>query len=239
MNPTNQADIDFQSALEALLTDEKEIQESYLLQFSDMVPSELKSLLDAWPRIPLSRKLLLLDQLNALADVNTLVSFDDLGIALLADSDAPVRQRAVRLLIECEEERLIPTYLDMLANDTETTVRAETATTLGLFVLLGEFEEISAESQKLVVDALMAAANADENEPNIRRRALESLGFSSRMEVPTLIQSAFNRENPDWKASALFAMGQSQFFLQISQKVDHLGLDRHVQCRYGLITNNQ
>jgi HEAT repeat protein len=38
---------------------------------------------------------------------------------------------------------------------------------------------------------------------------LESLGYSSRPEVVTLIESTFHRENPEWQASALLAMGRS------------------------------
>jgi HEAT repeat protein len=48
-----------------------------------------------------------------------------------------------------------------------------------------------------------------QDEPSVRRRALEALGFSSRMEVPVLIESAFKRQDPAWKASAIFAMGRS------------------------------
>jgi HEAT repeat protein len=48
-----------------------------------------------------------------------------------------------------------------------------------------------------------------EGEASVRRRALEALGFSSREEVPVLIESAFKRQDPDWQASALFAMGRS------------------------------
>jgi HEAT repeat protein len=59
-----------------------------------------------------------------------------------------------------------------------------------------------------VEDALLASANG-EDQVIIRRNALESLGFSSRPEAVTLIESAFRRENPDWQASALFAMGRS------------------------------
>ena len=43
----------------------------------------------------------------------------------------------------------------------------------------------------------------------VRRAALESLGYSSRPEVTTLIESAFHREDPAWQASALIAMGRS------------------------------
>jgi len=209
MTPFDQEELSFQVVLDFLLEEVEPVSERHLLQFSDLIPEDLESLLDAWPRISLNRKTLLLDQLIALADVNTLVSFDDLGRALLEDAEAPVRQRAVRLLVECNDGRLIPRFIDMLTTDSENAVRAEVASTLGLFVQLGEFNEISAESKLLVEETLLKVTHTDEEEPNIRRRALESLGFSSRLEISTLIQSAFDREDPDWRASALFAMGRT------------------------------
>jgi len=209
MTPIDQEELSFQTVLNALLEEAGGIQERHLLQFSDLVPEDLESLLDVWPRISLDRKIHLLEQLNALADINTLVSFDDLGRALLEDADAPVRKHAVRLLVECDDRRLIPSFIEILTNDPENTVRAEVASTLGLFVHLGELNRIPTESKQMVEDILLTVTNADNEEPNIRRRALESLGFSSRMEIPTLIQSAFEREDPDWRASALFAMGRT------------------------------
>jgi HEAT repeat protein len=209
MTPIDQEELSFQVVLDLLLDKEGHLPERHLLQFSDILPADLESLLDAWPSISLDQKALLLDRLNALAEVNTLVSFDDLGRALLEDAEAPVRQRAVRLLVECEDGGLIPRFIDMLTADPENAVRAEVASTLGLFVQLGEFNEISTELKQRVEDALLGVTNADEEEPNIRRRALESLGYSSRLEISTLIQSAFDREDPDWCASALFAMGRT------------------------------
>jgi HEAT repeat protein len=209
MTPIDQEELSFRIVLDLLLEKEGHLPEHHLLHFSDLIPADLESLLDAWPRISLERKALLLDQLHALADMNTLVSFDDLGRALLKDAEAPVRQRAVRLLVECDDERLIPRFIDMLTADPENAVRAEVASTLGLFVQLGEFNEISTEFKQRVEEALLSVTNADEEEPNIRRRALESLGYSSRLEISTLIQSAFDREDPDWRASALFAMGRT------------------------------
>lgn len=43
----------------------------------------------------------------------------------------------------------------------------------------------------------------------VRRRALESLGFSSREEVPALIETAYNHTEYDWVVSAIFAIGRS------------------------------
>jgi HEAT repeat protein len=198
----------FQKVLDVLLNDSKDIHRRYLAEFSDIEPASLKLLLETWPRIEQSRKLLLLERLNTLANEDTLVSFDDLGRALLTDTDPQVRIRALRLLIECEDTRLVPIYTDMLINDSEVAVRAEAASTLGIFVQLGEFEDIPSVVHHKVEDVLLKVLNG-EDEPSVRRRALEALGFSSRDEVPVLIESSFKRQDPDWQASALFAMGRS------------------------------
>jgi len=200
--------IPFRKVLETLQGDGKEIPRRYLSEFSDIDPTALQSLLEAWPRIELRPKLLLLDQLNALANEDTLVSFDDLGRALLRDPEPQVRIRAMRLLVECEDARLVPTYIDLLTKDNDPAVRAEAATMLGIYVQLGEFEDIPGELHHRIEDVLLEVLNG-EDEPSIRRRALEGLGFSSRDEVPVLIESAYNRQDPDWKASAVFAMGRS------------------------------
>ncbi len=204
----NEDIIPFQKVLDFLLKESKDIPRQYLAEFSDIEPDLLKSLLDTWPRIEPDRKLLLLDQLNALANEDTLVSFDDLGRALLTDAESQVRIRAMRLLVECEDARLVPIYIDMLTNDSDKALRAEAASMLGLFVQLGEFDDIPDDVHHQIEDVLLEVLNG-EDEPAVRRRALEALGFSSRNEVPVLIESSFNRQPPEWKASAVFAMGRS------------------------------
>ena len=42
-----------------------------------------------------------------------------------------------------------------------------------------------------------------------KRLAVEALGYSSRPEVPALIRNAYSQHDPQWVASALFAMGRS------------------------------
>jgi HEAT repeat protein len=169
---------------------------------------ELKSLLDVWPQVKPSRKLTLLEELDALAENDTLVSFDDFARALLTDPEPDVRTRAIRLLDEYEDPKIVPSYLDMLKNDPDVNVRVEAANALHLFVDLGELEEISQDIYHQVEDALLASENS-EDDVRVRRAALESLGYSSRPEVSTLIDSAFHRRDPAWQVSSLIAMGRS------------------------------
>ncbi len=200
--------IPFQKVLDTLLDPSKDIPHRHLSEFSDILPASLQSFLEVWPQVELERKLLLLDRLNARANEDTLVSFDDLGRALLTDPEPQVRIRAMRLLVESEDVRLVPIYIDMVTTDSNAAVRAEAASMLGLFVQLGEFEDIPADVHHRVEDVLLEVLNS-EDDPPVRRRALEGLGFSSRIEVPVLIASSYKRQDPAWQASAIFAMGRS------------------------------
>lgn len=205
MNTTSTS---FQTVLDALLSDRREFPRRYLQEFSDIGALELKTLLDVWPQVKPARKLTLLEELNALAETDTLVSFDDFARALLTDPEPQVRTRAIRLLDEYDDPKIVPSYLDMLKNDPDVDVRMAAASVLNLFVDLGELEEISASIYHQVEESLLASANG-EDDARVRRAALESLGYSSRPEVATLIESAFHREDPAWRASSLVAMGRS------------------------------
>ena len=204
----NTTPVTFQKVLDALLSEGAEFPRHYLKEFSDIGPVELQSLLDVWPRIKPRRKLTLFEELKSLAETDTLVSFDDLARAFLTDPDPHVRTRSVRLLDESEDPKLVAIFLDMLKNDPDVDVRGEAASVLSLFVDLGELEEIPEQLYHQVEDALLATANG-KDDGRVRRAALESLGYSSRAEVVTLIESAFHREDPNWRASAIIAMGRS------------------------------
>lgn len=204
----NTEPVSFQKVLDSLLGNKREFPRRYLQEFSDIGTLELKTLLEVWPRVELSRKLTLLDELDVLAENDTLVSFDDFASALLTDPDPQVRVRAIRLLDESEDVKLVPSFLDMLNNDPDINVRVEAANALNLFVDLGELEEIPETIHRQVEDALLTSISG-EDDVRVRRAALESLGYSSREEAATLIQSSFQREDPHWQVSALIAMGRS------------------------------
>jgi HEAT repeat protein len=176
--------------------------------FSDLDPASLEAVTRAWPGIPAKLKYTFLDGLHGLADESTLVSFDDLARQLLSDPDSQVRLRAIRLLGENQDPRLAAAFLKILGSDDDPETRRQAAAALGRFVELGELEEIPESTRQQVVDALLGKVTSEDTVA-VRRRALESLGYSSKPEVATLIESSFRRENPDWQASAMVAMGLS------------------------------
>ena len=197
----------FQTVLDSLLAPGRDFPRRYLQYFSDIGPLELKTVQEVWSRVKLDRKLSLLEGLLSMAESDTLVNFDDFARSILNDPEAVVRVQAIRLLDECEDVKLVPTFIDLLKNDLDVNVSAEAANALNLFVDLGELEEISEEVYGEVLAVLLESAKG-EKETRVRRRALESLGWSSHPEVIELIESAFEG-NIDWRLSALIAMGRS------------------------------
>jgi HEAT repeat protein len=111
-------------------------------------------------------------------------------------------------LWECEDPSLGHRLSALLLADPETEVRAAAAAALGRFVYLGEVEEISAQLLQEVEDRLLVAERGDGDEV-VRRRSLESLGYSSRPEVPPLIEAAYRSGDERLMQSGLKAMARS------------------------------
>ena len=198
----------FDQVVTALLDNNAIFPPQYLHRFSDLVEDEIAALSLAWPQIDPSRRRALLDDLEELASSDTLMLFDAVARVGLNDGEAAVRAAAIRMLWESGDTKLAPILLSALEKDSATEVRAEAASSLGHFIYLGELEEINSKVHHTVEAALLKAAQGSE-EDLVRRKALESLGFSSRSEGAPLIQKAYDSRDPEWMASALFAMGRS------------------------------
>jgi HEAT repeat protein len=200
--------LSFQNVLDHLLDSKKDIPANHLQHYSDLDPKSLRLFMDVWSSVKPDRKLLLLDTLLAHLDTDTLVSYEDIGRSLLDDADSEVRARAIGLLAESNDPKLVDTMIGIFLHDTELAPRTEAANLLGEFVLLGELEELDESLHHKTEDALISVIRSDEN-PSLRKRALESLGYSSRDEMVNIIETAFQRADPTWIASALIAMGRS------------------------------
>ena len=198
----------FKIVISELLDASKPFSPTNLHRFSDIDPADLAALRINWSKVDTERRVHLLEDLEDLVDTDTLVSFDDLARFAMEDPEARVRAVAIRLLWETNDLNLIPTFATMMKNDTDEMVRAGAAGALGLFVFLGELEEIEKIHYQTVYDALLAVFRG-QDKPVVRRRALEALGYSSKDEVPAIIEESYASRDRDWQASALFAMGRS------------------------------
>ena len=200
--------IPFTAVIDALLDESKPFPPAYLPRFSDIPGSDLRALMRVWSQVPLVRKRALLEDLENIVEADTIVSYYDFAAALLRDPDAQVRLLSIRLLWEENDTRLIPVLLQMMVSDEDPLVRASAANALGVYVYHGELEEIPEDKLHLVEDKLLEVMKGSDI-GEVRRRALESLGYSSREEIPPLIEDAYKNGSQDWVVSAIFAMGRS------------------------------
>lgn len=202
------ATIPFHDLLAALLDESTPLNPRYLYRLSDLEAGELDLFTQTWSRLPLWRRQALLEDLEELGAADDLLSFESIGRHAVNDDDPRVRTLAVHLLWEFENQDLIPIFLNLLKDDPAMEVRAAAATALGQFVYMGEIDELDPGIMSSLVEHLLQAINHDQADL-VRRKALESLSFSSRPEVSPLIEQAFSSQNKDWMASALLAMGRS------------------------------
>jgi len=204
------ADISIQQLSDALLDIDKPFPPRLLYRFSDMEAADIEKLNTIWPQLPLWRRQGLMEDIKELSRKDTLLDYVTFSRFALKDDSPKVRQLAVHTLWDYEETDLIPTLLDLFTSDSDADVRAAAASSLARFVYAGELEEISQAKLKKIEATLLAALKNQQTPAQVQRAALESLGYSSRDEVPALIKTAFASKDKNWIASALFAMGRSE-----------------------------
>ncbi|OGO34926.1 MAG: hypothetical protein A2Z16_06800 [Chloroflexi bacterium RBG_16_54_18] len=201
--------IEFIEVMRALLDVDNPFPARFLPRLSDLEGAELEFLKETWPKIPLWRRRALIEDIEEICKDDYLVTYESLGVFAAEDADSLVRLHAVRTLWEFENKSLIPTLVRLLRDDPDVDVRAASASALGQYVYLGELDELPLDILQQIEVLLLDTTQGNEEEA-IRRAALESLGFSSRVEVSALIAAAFNSGEMGWKTSALFAMGRSR-----------------------------
>ena len=196
-------------AINALIDESKPFPPALLYTFSDLNADDIRILKAAWPSLPLMRRRTLLEDLIDMAERDNLMMFEEVGKVALEDDDADVLVSAIDLLFQAEDSRLIPTFLRLLQNASlNERVRAAAANALGPYIYLGEVEKIRPELLQNIVEVLLNVY-ANDLSDLVRRRVLESLGYSSHAAVPELLRAAYFRPEVAWQESAMFAMGKS------------------------------
>lgn len=200
--------IPFSTVLTALTNPDANFPARFLKEFSDLPLADLAALKVAWSNVDLTRKRNLLRDLNEEFRTNNLMAYDDIAQIFIDDPDALVRAQAIRLLEESTSLQLLRRLVVMGEKDPDVGVRTEIATVLGQFVRLGEEDRVPGTLKKQVEEILLKDVREETN-PHLQRAALESLGYSSRSEVPDLLEAAFERPDTTWTASALLAISRS------------------------------
>jgi HEAT repeat protein len=200
---------EFHRVLDAIQGTQSKLSYPALYGLSGLEPEEREHLSQIWPDIELQQKIWVLQSLLEIAEASFLVDFASVFHLALEDEHAEVRRLAVQGLWEDRSWRWARILIRLVREDPSDAVRAAAAMALGSFVLDGELHEEAEAHSAQVCDALFDVLGRLSDAMEVRRRALESLAYSSDSKVSALIEAAYESEELPMKVSALFAMGRS------------------------------
>lgn len=176
---------------------------------SDLTTTDLGRFQATWRNLSRERRRALLSNLVEVAEDHVDAYFAPIYFWLIDDDDPKVREQAIEGLWEDEDVRLIKPFIRHLKSDDSAEVRAVAAASLGRFVLMGELEQLDPTVARRIENVLLDAFSGSESDITVRRRALESLAYSTQDYVHGLIDEAYQDDDDGLRVSAVFAMGRS------------------------------
>jgi HEAT repeat protein len=182
---------------------------SLLYHLSGLERRQMEEWDEVWPKIHPARRTHIIRRLVELAEDDFAVDFNEVFRRVLDDPEPEVRAQAIEGLWEDERPDLVEPLLERLDHDPSVRVQAAAASSLGRYVLLGEFEELDARLAQSITEALLKVIASPRHDPVVRRRAVESVSFSSDARIREVIHRAYNDPDERMQASALLAMGRS------------------------------
>ncbi len=199
---------EFDEALNIVADVDRSLPVSRFGDLSDMSKDQLAQFVPIWQALPVERRRELMRRFGEEAYAHVELNFDEIYRLSLDDPDPIVKRSTIDNLWECEDPLLARRFLDALGSSEDTGVRQAAAAALGHYVFMGEVEQIPSALLDDLEEGLLAAAEPDQA-PQVRRAALESLGFSSRLEVPAMIVQAHESGSEPFIVSSLVAIARS------------------------------
>ena len=196
-----------EKCLEELADSEKSVANSSLVHLSDLSPEAMDAFKAAWGGSSPDRRRKVVVMLVELAEENVELDFTAIFRLALSDEAAEVRAAAVSGLWECEERALIDPLMCLLKSDPAEEVRAAAAQGLRSFAVLAETGKLPERDGARIGNGLLAVIDNPEESLEVRRRAIEAVAPLTLPRVPEVIQQAYESDEEEMKASALYAMG--------------------------------
>ncbi len=201
--------MDFHDQLNALIGDNQPLTAAGLTFLSDLPTAEWATLALLWPGVGVARRRKIVTMLVQVAEDNIDYNFAGALTVLLNDPDAQVRQSAVEGLVEDESTGTLRRLITVLESDPTPAVRAAAAVILGPAALRAETGKVKRDLAARLRDSLLQAVRDPAADPEVRRRALEALGyFGGNADVEAEIARAYE-DSGLLPAGAVHAMGRN------------------------------
>jgi HEAT repeat protein len=192
------------------LTDpEVKLATAELFNLAGLDRESLSKLRETWPQVAPERRRRIVMAAGEFAEDDPEVEFNGLFKITLKDTDAQVRVLGMQGLWEYTGRDLVKPLVELLVKDEDPGVRATAALSLGRYILLGELGELRGEELGEAEVALQEAYENTHEQLEVRARALEALGASSKPFIPGLIEEAHGSGNYRLRLSAIHAMGRN------------------------------
>ncbi len=201
---------DLSTLLDALAQSETTGPSSVLYYgLSDLSVSELQHVEKVWTGLNTATRRKLMRALVEVGETNFEMDYTAIGMLGLSDDDAGVREAAIDVLWEDESLALMDRLIALARTDKARGVRASAASALGRFVLSGELGDLDPAAFARVQTAVLDILFDDDEDIDVRRRALEAIANCSNEVVPEAIEDAYRSDDRRLQVSALFAMGRT------------------------------
>ncbi|NWJ48783.1 MAG: HEAT repeat domain-containing protein [Chloroflexi bacterium] len=195
----------------AMLADEEQsLSKRIIKQFSNLESEQQAQFEQAWGTFSVERRREIAEALVEYAEEQVEEDFNPLFLYMLRDPDAKVRVIALEGLWEYEEHNMLRMLIPLMESDPSEEVREKATISMSRFALLAELGKLPSRWNKNVHDSLMTQFQKKTNSLEVRRRALEALGYFSQDEqVRQFIAEAYQSDDELFKSSALAAMGRT------------------------------
>lgn len=180
-----------------------------LANLSMLSTENLMLFLGRFANMEKARRMEIIEKLVEMAEEKIDVNFNDIFIACLQDPDSEVRASAIEGLWEDEDRSIIDPLIAILHRDNQEAVRAAAATALGRFAMLAELGEMRQQDEEKVQKALLTVIENGKEGLEVRRRAIESLAPFDLPKITNIIREAYNSNDYEMRASAIYAMGMN------------------------------
>ncbi|MEM8858161.1 MAG: HEAT repeat domain-containing protein [Chloroflexota bacterium] len=188
---------------------DKDLSVSSYYYLSDLPAEYSAELKSVWANISDRRRETIARSMADISENNYQVDFSPIAADLLQDENEKVRLAALDILWDSDKVSLIKPIIKLMSDDKSTAVRASAAGSLGHYLLMAQWGEISLDIEDPISEALIGQITNPVTPLPVRRAALESVSSVPLPEVQTYIRDAYESGVPEMELSAIFAMGRS------------------------------
>jgi HEAT repeat protein len=169
--------------------------------------ADLTRFQEVWTGLPAGARARLIRALHDAAEHRLRLDFNSLNRLALEDADPQVRLAGVESTIEDRSPALLKKLLELLRSDPSVDVRWASAEELARFTLLGELEDLDAETTARIRTQLLDVARDETEAPRVRTAALAALGYFSDVDTAHVLATGFS--DPTLRLGAVRGMGRS------------------------------